>query len=235
LIKISKICKKNKSKLTVNISIDEIDELYDKIRGTKKGYEKIIKTISAIKRIKKKYFINMGVNITVSKYNVNRFKEILKKIKKDINPDSIVSEFASNRSSFFVKDEKISPETGNYIKTIDLLLKRKNNKNKKVSNIIKLFRNNYYKYIKKYFLKNKKMICYSMYNSAEITNNGNIINCCNLNESAGNLKDNNFDFKKIWFSKKANKIRQKIRQNKCACTLSNPYYTNKIMPINWFK
>ena len=34
----------------------------------------------------------------------------------------------------------------------------------------------------------------------------------------GNVRDYDYDFKKIWFSKEADEIREWIRKNKCFCT-----------------
>ena len=34
----------------------------------------------------------------------------------------------------------------------------------------------------------------------------------------GNVRDHDYDFKKIWFSEKANEERKRIRESKCFCT-----------------
>ena len=68
-------------------------------------------------------------------------------------------------------------------------------------------------YINKY-IKGNGLPCYAGINHVQITVNGNVWPCCILadSEPMGNLHKVNYDFKKIWFSKKADKIRDNIKR-----------------------
>jgi hypothetical protein len=45
----------------------------------------------------------------------------------------------------------------------------------------------------------------------------------------GNLRETKYDFKKVWFSNKAQRIRNPIRDKKCFCPLANASYTNMLV------
>jgi hypothetical protein len=47
-----------------------------------------------------------------------------------------------------------------------------------------------------------------------------------LARSFGNLRDNDFDFRKVWFSESAEEFRTWMRERRCACPLANAAYTN---------
>jgi hypothetical protein len=44
-----------------------------------------------------------------------------------------------------------------------------------------------------------------------------------------NLRDVNYDFRKVWFSDEAERIRASIRNKECHCPLANASYTNLLM------
>jgi hypothetical protein len=44
-----------------------------------------------------------------------------------------------------------------------------------------------------------------------------------------NLRDVNYDFRKVWFSDEAERIRTSIRNKECHCPLANASYTNLLM------
>jgi MoaA/NifB/PqqE/SkfB family radical SAM enzyme len=219
--KIIKICQKYNSKLTLNFSIAEIDNEYDKIRGTKNGFIKVLNSIKLVRLTKSK--VNVGVNITASKFNIKRFKSIYNYISDKIKPDSIISELATNRKIFFLKNEKITPDLKEYIKILKFL----EIQNKTKSKLIFKLREKYYKYISNLIKYKKRLKCYAGVASTEILSDGDIINCCVRANTLGNLREQKFNFKSIWNSKEARKIRSKTKH--CACTLSNPFYTNWII------
>jgi len=52
--------------------------------------------------------------------------------------------------------------------------------------------------------------------------------CCVLgyDKSMGNLRESEYSFRKIWFSERADKVREYIRNQNCSCPLANAHYTN---------
>ena len=66
--------------------------------------------------------------------------------------------------------------------------------------------------------------------------NGDVYPCeLLIDKSLGNLRDVNYDFKKLWFSPKADETRRFIRESKCFCTYEcfltiNILFNPRMMP-----
>lgn len=224
---IVKICEKNKTRLTINVSIDEIHHKYDYLRGTSAGFASVLKTISILKYIQKNTdYLNIGANIVISRYNIKRIKEIYTYVNEIIKPDTIISEMATPRKLFYIKNKKISPSRDRFLEILDFLISIKCKDKNLTQLLINRFRKKYYKLMKENFLKGTKIPCFACIASTEIYFTGDVVKCCILGDPLGNLRNNNFDFRKIWISKRAAEIRNKIKRINCFCTLSNPFYTN---------
>ena len=45
----------------------------------------------------------------------------------------------------------------------------------------------------------------------------------------GNLRDVGYDFKRVWFSPEADRLRASIHRGECACPMANAGYTNMLL------
>ncbi len=85
-------------------------------------------------------------------------------------------------------------------------------------------------------LKQKRQIipCYAGFASCQITPYGDVWPCCTLAYEAvmGNLRDFNYNFRKLWRSNQSNKIRKTIKEGLCNCPMANIHYTNILCSIN---
>jgi len=217
-----------KAKIVINVSIDEIEERHDEIRGVPGSYDKALKTFLALKSMNLPR-LSVGIHTVISKFNVLRIPEIYQHLKK-FCPDSYISEIAEERVELDTIGTGITPEYDDYQKSIDFLLnKLKEDKFSKVGKITKAFRMEYYKMVKQVLKRHKQIIpCYSGYASAQIAPDGNVWMCCIKAESIGNLRECDYKFNEIWFSKKAEMLRKIIKDEKCYCPLANASYTNMI-------
>jgi MoaA/NifB/PqqE/SkfB family radical SAM enzyme len=79
-------------------------------------------------------------------------------------------------------------------------------------------------------MKEKRQIipCFSGFASAQVAPDGDVWPCCIKAEPMGNLREHDFDFKKIWLSEKANNLRKSIKNGECFCPLANASYTNML-------
>ena len=48
-------------------------------------------------------------------------------------------------------------------------------------------------------------------------------------ENTGNLRENDYDMRKVWFSAEADRFRQSVFNKECHCPLANASYTNLLM------
>jgi len=69
----------------------------------------------------------------------------------------------------------------------------------------------YYALVKR-ILKEKRQVipCYAGFASAQIAPDGDVWMCCVRAEPIGNLRESGYNFKKLWFSEKADRIRREI-------------------------
>lgn len=224
--KITLHCKK--AQIVINISIDEVGEKHDDIRGVKGNYSKALKTYSALKSIDRGN-LSIGIHTVISKFNVTRIPEIYRHLRT-LNPDSYITEIAEEREELKTIGADISPEFYDYARAVDFLTKElKEDHFNRIGNITRAFRIEYYQMVKQILKEHRQIIpCYSGFASAQIAPDGDVWMCCIKAESVGNLRDVEYDFRKIWFSNKAKIVRQSIKNGECYCPLANASYTNML-------
>ncbi|MAG52815.1 MAG: radical SAM protein [Nanoarchaeota archaeon] len=215
------------SRIILNLSLDEVKEKHDEIRGFKRNWELALKTYKELKEIRNDNF-ELGIHTVISKHNVKRFPEIYKELIK-LNPDSYITEIAEKRVELGTLDEDITPSMEDYRKAINFLLA--NSKSfKGFSNVIQAFRKNYYQFVID-VLKHEKQIlpCYSGFASAQISPDGEVWPCCIRGDVMGSLRENNYNFSKVWFDGPGSKrIRESIKNKECHCPLANAAYTTML-------
>ena len=219
-----------KSNIVINLSIDDIGSRDDEIRGIPGAYEKALKTYEGLRKIDL-CNVNVGIHTVISKFNVDRFREIAGGLM-DLHPDSYITEIAENRVELDTMNEDITPRVMDYSQAIDFLLhKIRNTPFKGMNKITQTFRIEYYKMVKK-ILKEKRRVlpCYAGILSAQIVPNGDVWLCCMKSIVVGNAKDYGYNFKKLWKKNALLKSERKaIRNEKCFCPMANASYTNMLM------
>ncbi len=222
--RILQICKQ--SKVTINLSLDGIGKKHDEIRGIDKNFLRAMETYKNLKKLKKYKNLELGVHTVVSKFNYRDIEEIYNFVVKNLKPDSYITEIAEERFELDSKGKGITPNYEEYSKAIDFLISKIKDK----KSIKQRFRLEYYKMVKEMLKKNRKVVdCYAGIASGHINFNGDVWFCCVNGGKIGNLRENNYDFRKIWFSKKAEEERKKIRKGNCFCPLASASYSNLML------
>jgi len=223
-----KYCKD--SDIIINLSLDDIGENHDKIRGFPGNWERAMQTYEELNKLRKYPNFTLGIHTVISNFNVDKFPEIYSELIK-MNPDSYITEIAEERVELGTMEEPITPSSAKYHKAIDFLVgEMKKNKLTGVAKIAQSFRLEYYAMVKKYLMQDKQIIpCFAGITSCQISPDGDVWPCCIRADSMGNLREHNFDFKKVWNSRSAGKIRKSIKNRECACPLANASYTNLLV------
>jgi len=213
-----------KGRLIVNFSLDDIGELHDKIRGVKGNFKHLVDSASAVGELRSDFDnLNMGINTVVSKYNVDHIKELYDFVKKEISPDSHIFEIARNGASLYNNGVSITPDIKKYLEAM------KSVEGGGGAKLTYFFRKRYYRLLEEILRDKKEVIpCYSGISSAHISSTGDVWACSMRCNSMGNLRGNNYDFKTVWKSERAKKIRRDIKERKCWCTSANANYTNML-------
>jgi len=216
------------AQVVINVSIDDVGERHDIIRGVPGNYERALRTLAALKRVDSPN-LSIGVHTVISRFNVDRIPSIYDTLS-ELHPDSYITEIAEEREELRTIDSGIAPSPEEYAKAVDYLLSHlKQDHFAKVGRITRAFRIEYYQMVKRILTEKRQIIpCYAGFASAQVSPDGDVWMCCVKAEPVGNLKDNGYDFGRVWFSKKAELLRRGIRKGECFCPLANASYTNML-------
>lgn len=202
----------------VCVSLDDFELHHDKNRGVLGAYKKAVDSIRNLKEIKKEYKnLVLVTTITVTNKNHNRLNKIFENVILPLNPDFAyvnlvrglprvpeIKEVNLEKYIEFVNKVRVY----NNKKTHKLYINA-NIKDKLISELTvnsvrqKKFQNVYC------LAGNKVGVMYS---------NGDIFPCELLNQKIGNVRDYNYDFRKLCNSPKAEQVRKYIKETKCFCT-----------------
>jgi len=219
------------SQIIVNLSIDGIGKQHDKIRNIPGNFEKVTKTFQELKSLNLKN-LSVGIHTVISNYNVSQFAEIANGLMA-MQPDSYITEIAERRVELDTLNENITPPLVAYKSAIDFLIHRiKNQKFKGTNKITQGFRIEYYNLVKKILRDELQVIpCFAGIASIQIAPDGAVWPCCIKSVNIGNLRENDYNIRKVIFSKNAAIERNKIAGKECFCPLANASYTNMLMNI----
>ncbi len=218
------------SDVIINLSLDEIGEEHDRIRGFPGNWERAMKTYEELKKLRRYDNFTLGIHTVISNFNVDRFPEIYKELIQ-LTPDSYITEIAEERVELGTMEQPITPSAAKYHTAIDFLTGQMDkSKRKGVAKIAGAFRLEYYKMVKQFLMRGEQIVpCMAGIASCQISPDGDVWPCCIRADSMGNLRENNYDFKKVWNSRSAGKIRSSIKNRECACPLANASYTNLLI------
>lgn len=221
--------------LIVNLSLDGLKEEHDKIRNVPGNFEKFNETYQRLKKLKSKFpNLHLGIHSVVSKYSIDNLFDVYE-YASSLGCDSYITEVAENRSELFNKDKDIAPSPDQYAtfarRFAERIRRGGNPSGNSVSRTTRAFRLAYYELAAEVLRKQQQVVsCYASYASCQVSAFGDVWPCCVLgyDYSMGNVRDSDYDFKKIWLSPRARDIRNYIKGRNCACPLANAHYTNMI-------
>ncbi len=210
--------------LGIDVSIDGIDEVHDDIRGIKGLFEQAVTTYKELKKLEKIYpNFNVNIETTVSSYNDGHLTEMYDYFTGVLGANTIFTLLTRGApkeptAKFFdiTKYERYAQNMENGIKK-RILTGYYNFPFCDVINAKRIVR---HRVIAKTVKENKYQVpCMGGRLGAAIFANGDVLPCeLHTDMVLGNLRNYNYDFKKIWFSEKADEARKWIRDQKCFCT-----------------
>jgi len=218
---IIKRCRKN-ILISVGISIDDLFDKHDILRQTKGCFSNATETLKKLKLLEAKYKnFRVGCIITINKNNQKNIISMVDFLKREFSVDEI----GINLIRSEVKNPSLKEINIQYYDEIMLKLRRDflcRAKDQPASWIDRvLSARQYYGalLLSKIFSQNKYVTpCYAGSLLAIIRENGDVNPCEMLDDRMGNLRDFNYNFKELWFSKEAERIRKTIKRNRCFCT-----------------
>ncbi len=221
------------SQLVLNLSVDEIGEEHDRLRGAPHNFEKLLGVAELIRDLKKTYdHVVLGVHTVISKHNVHRIPEIEREARARFLPDSYIAEVAENRVELKTMDKDISPDPADYRRAVTHLSNtiRSGRSNAPVARLVESLRLEYYGLATRILEERRQVIeCYAGWASAHLAPDGHVWGCCTRAESLGNVRDHEYDFGRVWLGSHADEFRASVKRHECACPLANASYTNLLL------
>jgi MoaA/NifB/PqqE/SkfB family radical SAM enzyme len=229
---VDRLCREApETNIGINLSLDEVGERHDEIRMVPGNWKKAIATWTELKALQKQHKNLVLTNHTViSTFNIDRFFEIYAGLEF-LEPDSYITEVAEERVELDTIDWEITPVAEKYGPIADFLSRKaKERPVKGFAKITQAFRAEYYQLAKRILSENRQVIpCYAGWASCQLAPNGDLWSCCIRAENVGNLRDNDYDLRRIWRSDSMANLRRSIYQEECHCPMANASYANMLL------
>lgn len=228
-------------KFVINFSLDGFKPQHDKIRG-EGTFDKCINTIKEAKRLQAQYNnLDIAIVSAMSTINEEILPDFFIHLASTIKPKTI--------NLLLVRQ---SPRAGKSIKDID-----PNNYSKAVAVLVDLYGRDgdmlkdnplsllpfcFYKHIKQTLKTGKRdFLCYAGYHGMLMRPDGQVNaceilddpNCTKFPQSIGNIRDYDYDFKRLWNSPESYRIRNRV--NRSDCCFSCTHETEGLLPSVYFE
>jgi radical SAM protein with 4Fe4S-binding SPASM domain len=229
--------------LMVSFSLDGVEKQHDDIRKVPGGFEKLVKSVKEIKKLQKHHKNLKTFAITThTKYNEDNLPEIVSYITKKLGLELCLNYVRGEPLEKEAKDIKLK----DYNRTWDKLVQINEVNSKKGfgESMIRALNNLSSKLIVKTLNgKERTVKCVTGTKQIEIAEDGTIFPCEMMNVNYGNIRDFDYDIKKVLDSDKAKRFTKQIERMKCHCTWecamkNNIVYNPKQYPsliLEWVK
>ncbi len=222
---IDRMCEKcPTANILVNVSIDDIGKPHEVFRVVPGGWEKLVRTIDGIKELKKKHKnLAFGCNITFNKFNQDKIKEIYAYLRDTFKPDSLNINLVRGKP----KDPHCADiDIQKYKEVIDMLQEdlKKAHLGYTTSSFQNIINQNQIRtkdiIFETYVKKKASITCTASRLIGVMYPDGELFPCELLDEKfrIGNLREVDYDFKKLWFSDRNKEIASWIVKTPCFCT-----------------
>lgn len=209
--------------LAVDVSIDGIGEDHNNIRNDPESFDKAVFTYKELKKLEKSHpNFNANIGLTVSSYNIDKIYELYDFLQKDLGVRTINHLLCRGNPR---DDTAKHVDIDKYMKFSNFLEKEvkrgklRGYKGFPFADMINSIRSVRPHIIKERTELKKQIIpCLAGRLGAVVLSNGVVMPCEILDTPIGDLRDTDFDFKKIWFSKARKDIADYIRCGNCWCT-----------------
>ncbi|MGM0609254.1 MAG: radical SAM/SPASM domain-containing protein [Candidatus Muiribacteriota bacterium] len=193
----------------LNFSLDGPEKIHNHIRNVDNAYRKCLDLFyEAKKKSVKQKNIDIKIQTTVSKFNVDALEEFINFFRNDISVVTIFHKGAIYKNFVQKNDIKFNKKASYLFK--------------KNMNILPLNTSHYLKYLYTKNLityldphKKKKIDCVALKNSFTMYYNGDIFPCVIWNKKVGNLRDFNYNITNLLNTTFSKKIKQDIQDHRC--------------------
>jgi len=215
------------TQLVINLSIDHhVPERHDEIRGAPGSWPRLMATMEGLRALNLPN-LTVGVHTVVSNQNEHDFPDIARGLSA-LGADSYIAEPAEERVELQTIGTGITPKASRFGVAAAAVLDNEERANGTVAHMARALRGEYYQRVTRFLDGDAGAmpVCHAGFLSVHMVADGDVWSCCVLSRSFGNLRDVDFDFRKLWFGAAAEEFRTWMRERRCACPLANAAYTN---------
>lgn len=229
--------------LVINLSLDGLGEMHDRLRGVPGNFRRVEQLYGLLEPLKRgNPRLSVGVNTVLNSINQEHYREIFEYVRR--NWKSIDQHnFEVMRGDY--RDRSIDPpdaaflwkETSNIQRLTSQYSYHKTGVYQKFLQAAKV---HYHNVVLDHIAERRALPCFAG-SLAGVINYRGMVYPCELYKEIGDIREYDYDFRRLWFSKEADKIRNEINKTKCTCThscfqfvniLFNPWeYTRLLRPI----
>lgn len=218
------------SQLIVNLSLDGIGAEHDFIRGVPGNFAKFEERLRQLLHLRDTLpNLTVGIHSVISTFSVGHIDDLVAYADRS-GADQFITEIAEPRVELDTVGLPITPGRGEYARAVDRLVAYvRSKRHVGVARITEALRLEYYRLVKRILEEEDQVIdCYAGWASAHVYADGTIWPCCVRADKIGNLRDHDYDFKRIWFGEGIREVRRSISAKECHCPLANASYTNML-------
>ncbi|MBN2384844.1 radical SAM protein [bacterium] len=209
--------------LAVDVSFDGVGSKHDEIRGVPGLFERAVTTYRELASLKKHYpRFNLNVGVTVSRYNQDDLTELYEFLTKELGVATI-NHLLVRGNPADTNSKGVDPDK--YKAFSDLL--ERGAKDSTLTgyhsysfsdfvNAVRIVRQGVIDRMTR--TDQQQLPCYAGSLGGVLLSNGDVFPCELLDQQIGNVRDVDYDFRKLWFSPRNDEIREWIKTNKCHCT-----------------
>lgn len=211
------------TEFVLNFSIDGTSETHEYMRRTKNAFQRVSDTVDTVRSINSDR-ISIGANTVISKHNEDQIPETYRDVHDKLQPDSYIAEVAEQRDKLYNEEMDFAPE--NPDKALRFLLEKLGEERRtgKPPKIVRVMRRGFYTYL----LRDEDIVNYTGFISAELNPTGELWPTPVEKKVMGNLREDDYDFEKVWKSRQAENVRNHIRRDNPQDMLANSFYNNVI-------
>ncbi len=221
--------------ISIKPSVDGVGKMHDYVRGYQGNFERLEETVNALLNLREENpRLHVDLGTVVSNYNLHHLDEIEDWVHS-LGIGSYRHEIAEQRAEFYNLGDPITPSVADY-ETVTQRFKDKIVENihgkSLVTRLTEAVRLVYYD-VAVDILKQRRQVtpCYGGISNIHLNYDGEIWPCCVLGDeySLGNVRQLDYDVRKLLRSVQARKARRYIADGKCACPLNNQWLNNILL------
>jgi radical SAM protein with 4Fe4S-binding SPASM domain len=203
----------------ITVSLDGPEDVHEKIRGIRGAWWKSVGTFKKLKALAGENF-DVFFEFTLCPYNMGRFMDTYQSVKREVPDISLndfyVSLFHYSDHVFLNQELDDASFKKNVVEEVDALCKIKNDKLVNLFNPYMILPYMYLKMAKIYVRTGRTpLACRSLYTNCYINPEGYVFPCHIFGESIGNLREEDYDLKKLLNSDAGQELKGRISRLEC--------------------